>query len=91
MRHPGIAGGRPIIEGTRVRVEFVVGQLRAGDEPWDVIAAFPNLTPAAVYDAISYYFDHKDEIDRSLAETEALADRHRSTVGTTHNGDLKPE
>ena len=83
VRSPGLAGGTPTIAGTRISVAFIVGQLRAGDTPQDVIASYPHLTPAAVYDAISFYYDHQDEIDRFIAANtlEAHAERHGFTVG----------
>jgi uncharacterized protein (DUF433 family) len=83
VRSPGVAGGTPTIAGTRISVAFVVGQLRAGDSPQDILAAYPHLTPAAVYDAISFYYDHQDEIDRFIAASslEAHAQRHGFTVG----------
>jgi uncharacterized protein (DUF433 family) len=48
---------------------FIVRQLRVGDRPEDILASYPHLVPAAVYDAISYYYDHQDEIDRIIEES----------------------
>ena len=83
VRSPGVVGGTPTIAGTRISVAFIVGQLRAGDTPQDVLASYPHLTPAAVYDAISFYYDHQDEIDRFMAANtlDAHAERHGFTVG----------
>ncbi len=82
VRDPKVAGGDPTITGTRISVVFVVRQLRAGDRPEDILASYPHLTPAAVYDAISYYYDHQDEIDRIIEEStpEAMAKRYGFTV-----------
>ncbi len=68
VRDPKVAGGDPTITGTRISVVFVVRQLRAGDRPEDILASYPHLTPAAVYDAISYYYDHQDEVAGELRE-----------------------
>ena len=38
------------------------------------IAGTYDLPVAAVYAAMAYYYDHKDEIDQSLDEEEALAE-----------------
>jgi hypothetical protein len=35
--------------------------------PEELVTLFPHLTLAQVYDALSYYYDHKAEIDRDLA------------------------
>lgn len=69
VRHPGIAGGRPIIEGTRIRVELVAGFHLRGVTPAEIIATYPHVKPAAVYDAVSYYLDHREEIDRFVEES----------------------
>jgi uncharacterized protein (DUF433 family) len=43
-----------------------------GMTPEELVAEFPHLTLASVHDALSYYYDHREEIDadtvaRSLA------------------------
>ena len=78
VRVPGIAGGRPVIAGTRISVDFIARLVQAGEQPSEIIASYPHLTPAGVYDAISFYFDHQDEIDRFIAEStlEAVAEQH---------------
>lgn len=44
---------------------------------------YPHLTPAAVYDAISFSYDHQDEIGRFIAENtlEAHAECYGFSVG----------
>ena len=77
VRVPGVLGGEPVIAGTRIGVAFLARLLQAGEEPSEIIATYPHLAPAAVYDAISYYLDHQEEIDRLIADatSEALAER----------------
>ena len=79
---PGVLGGEPVIAGTRVGVAFIARLLQAGEEPSEIVAAYPNLMPAAVYDAVSYYLDHREEIDALIAEStvEALAERYGFSV-----------
>jgi len=83
VRVPGICGGEPIIEGTRISVEFIARLHPKGEEPWAIIASYPHLKPAAVYDAISYYLDHLDEINRVIEEDtlEAVMDRYGFEIG----------
>jgi len=59
----GVSGGRPIIKGTRITVWLVANLFKQGCSPEEILATYPHLTPAAVYDALSYYFDHKEEIE----------------------------
>jgi prevent-host-death family protein len=68
VRRPGVSGGEPIILGTRIPVWEIVERVRAGQSPEDIAEGLPPLTPALVHDALSYYFDHRDEIDRAIAD-----------------------
>lgn len=68
VRTEGIVGGRPRIGGTRISVELIARYFKMGESPDDIILMYPNLKPAAVYDAISYYLDHQEEMEREMAE-----------------------
>ncbi|MBC7078107.1 MAG: DUF433 domain-containing protein [Chloroflexi bacterium] len=66
-RVPGCCGGRPIIRGTRFPVSSVVFYiLRQGMTPEELVREFPHLTLAQVYGALSYYYDHKEEIEQEM-------------------------
>jgi uncharacterized protein (DUF433 family) len=71
---PGLACGAPVVAGTKFPVRSVVQYvLRQGLTPEELVRDFPQLTLPKIYDALSYYYDHKEEIDRELAEnTEAV-------------------
>ncbi len=63
------SGPRAVIKGTRVRVSTVVGYTRMGYDVKRITdELLPHLSPAQIHDALSYYYDHRDEIDRELAE-----------------------
>jgi hypothetical protein len=36
----------------------------------ETLAALPHLTPAQVYEALSYYYDHVDEIEQEIRENQ---------------------
>ena len=40
-----------------------------GMSPDDIISALLHLNHAQIHDALSYYYDHKDEIDKQWKET----------------------
>jgi uncharacterized protein (DUF433 family) len=62
-------GGSPIIKGTKFPVRSVVNYvLKQGLIPEELVQEFPHLTLAQVYDALSYYYDHKEDIERELKE-----------------------
>lgn len=87
--HPHIvrvnaAGGeRAFIKGTRISVDFVVANIRAGDTPESLVEKLPHLDLAGVYGALSYYHDHRAEIEQILEEgtLEYQAAKHNFTVG----------
>jgi uncharacterized protein (DUF433 family) len=72
-RIPGVRGGNPIVEGTRIGVHDVVGLIGTGSTIDDVIRSFPDLKRSQVYECLAYYEDHRGEIDtliaRQMAET----------------------
>jgi uncharacterized protein (DUF433 family) len=68
VRVAGICGGRPTIKGSRISVCHIAQLYKAGDTVEEILQAHPHLQAAAVYDAISYYLDHQQEIEREIAE-----------------------
>lgn len=46
--HPDVCNGRPVVRGTRIAVESVLGMLAAGDSIEEVLVAYPTLTRAQV-------------------------------------------
>lgn len=66
VRNPEICGGSPTIAGTRITVRLIASMLKYGDSPEDILRDYPHLSLAQIYDAISYYFDHKEEIEREI-------------------------
>src|SRR5712691_1388496 len=62
----GTRGGKPRISGTRITVADIVLMHRRLGRALEEIAGTYDLPLAAVYAAMAYYYDHKDEIDQSL-------------------------
>lgn len=66
---PTICGGSPIITGTRFPVRSVVMYvLQHALTPEELVARFPHLTLAQVHDALAYYYDNREEIEKDMAE-----------------------
>jgi uncharacterized protein (DUF433 family) len=57
-----ILGGEPIIQGTRTPVRAIVELWRMGMPAEEMLAGLPHLRLAQVFDALSYYADHEEEI-----------------------------
>lgn len=67
--HADVLNGSPVIKGTRFPVRSVVVRvLQQGMSPEELIREFPHLSLAQVYDALSFYYDHRESIDRELTE-----------------------
>ncbi len=83
-RRPGVCGGSPVIEGTRIPVRLIVGFVKNGIMTVeDIREAYPSLTLAQIYDALSYYHDHQAEIDEELRQNtlEYVLERHNLRLG----------
>jgi uncharacterized protein (DUF433 family) len=64
-----ITGSQAMIKGTRVPVSIIIDYLRMGETPKSLVDnILPHLTLAQVYDALSYYHDHQDEIEQEITE-----------------------
>ncbi len=61
-----VQGGRPVIKGTRTPVRSIVVYHRMGVTPEEIQIKLPHLNLAQIYDALSYYYDYRDEIDRDI-------------------------
>lgn len=66
--NPKVRGGRPCIAGTGLRVSDVVLAHLYHEQTPDEIAAGYGVSLAAVYAALSYYYEYKTEIDADLRE-----------------------
>lgn len=79
--HPQICGGSPAIAGTRFPVRSVVmSVLKHGLTPEELVEQFPYLTLAQIHDALAYYYDNREEVDRDLAENTEEAVRQRYSL-----------
>lgn len=61
-----ILGGTPIIKGTRISVANVAGYYLMGLSPEEIQRELPHLSFAQVFDALAFYFNHREAIDREL-------------------------
>lgn len=69
VSHKDYCGGSPVIKGTKFPVRSIVNYvLRQGLSPEEIVREFSHLKLAQVYDALSYYYDHKEAIDREIQE-----------------------
>ena len=81
VRRIGAGGDTAVLAGTNIGVWFIVRQLRTNDTPEDIVASLPHVTLAGIYAAMTYYYDHRAEIDPIIEYGDRLAALHE-TEGT---------
>lgn len=64
----GVSSGEPVISGTRIMVRTIIEQYQLGNSIDNILWDFPQLSSAQVHDALSYYHDHKKEMDKHLEQ-----------------------
>jgi uncharacterized protein (DUF433 family) len=75
VRTPGTCGGKPRIDGHRIKVEHTaVCHERMGMCPDEIVSAHPALTLSKVHAALAYYYEHKKEIDADIEEENRLVE-----------------
>ncbi len=74
IRNNKILGGEPIIKGTRTPVRAIVEHWKFGDSPEEIVRKMPHLRLAQVFDALSYYDDHREEIEQTIAQNRVPVD-----------------
>lgn len=66
-KDPNKYKGKAVVRKTRIPVVSIVNHYRSGISIEEILDGYPSLTPAQLFDALSYYFDNKDEIDKELS------------------------
>ncbi len=73
-----------VIEGTTMKlVELVVSHLTYGWSPEELHFQYPHVSLSKVYSALSYYWDHKEELDRDIERRSQRVDALRESVGAS--------
>lgn len=93
VQTPGFYEGRPCIDTFKISVHDIVVWTKQGQTPEELTRAF-GLTLAQVYAALTYYYDHQEQIDREIqehddfiaaqadADTSPVAERMRQAIAS---------
>jgi uncharacterized protein (DUF433 family) len=65
---PAVMGGKPCIRGMRVTVGMIVGQIGAGTSVEDLLADYPYLERADVFEALRYAAWRSQEREIALSD-----------------------
>lgn len=82
-----ILGGEPIVADTRTPVRAVVELWRQGVSPEGIPNRLPHLSLAEVFDALSYYTDHRETIHEYIERNRIPEDM---VHGSVQNLDTPP-
>jgi len=75
---PGVQGGTPIVRGAYKTVWGIVELFHQGRTPEQIVEDKGEpLTLAQVYDALSYYYDNKEEIEGIISRQNAAMEEAR--------------
>ena len=62
------------VTGTRIPLELIVEQYKAGQTPEQIVEAFDTLRLSDVYTLIGFYLDHRAVVDEYVLRMEELGD-----------------
>lgn len=79
VRTPGVLGGEARIDGLRIRVRDIAAARDLGGNSPEEIAStvYPDLTMAQVYAALTYFEDHRTEMDDATRREAGLIRKFR--------------
>lgn len=78
--NPTIMDGKPIIKGHRIAVKDVVIWHERMGQSADEIATQYGLSLSDVYAALAYYYDHQQEIDSDIRESDQWVGQLQETI-----------
>lgn len=71
-----------VIAGSTMKVTELVAEVQAyGWSPEELHFQHPHLSLGQIHSALAYYWDHKDTLDRELAQALRETDELRATAG----------
>lgn len=74
--------GVPCVDGTRTKViDIALAQIANGWDVEEIQRQHPHLTLGQIHGALSYYYDHKEELDKDIEERRHDAERLRREIG----------
>jgi uncharacterized protein (DUF433 family) len=83
VKNKDICAGSPIIEGTRMRViDIAIEYEMLGHSPDEIISSHPHLTLPQVHDALSYYYENRDELDQKAERDQEFVLRLKENIAS---------
>ena len=73
VRNPDILAGEPTIAGTRIAVRNIIERRRYTRTIEELYDSYDAISREEMEEALSFYEDHRAEIDRYIAENNAAS------------------
>ena len=74
--------GVPYLAGTQTKViEIALNRLAHHWDGDEIQRQHPHLSPAQIYSALDYYYDHKAEMDREIEDQLQRVETVRNVLG----------
>ncbi|RLB19994.1 MAG: hypothetical protein DRG76_11885 [Deltaproteobacteria bacterium] len=83
VRDKDIADGSPIIAGTRTRViDIAIEYEMLGRSPDEIISSHPYLSLPQVHDALSFYYENREELDQKAEQDQEFVSRLKHKIAS---------
>lgn len=63
---PDVLSGEPVVKNTRTPVRAIVERWKFGESVDEIARNLPHLRLAQIFDALGYYDDHREEIEKFI-------------------------
>ena len=71
----GAGGPKAVIAGSRIRVQDIaIWYEQLGMTADEIVLTYPTITKAEVFAALTYYWDHRDEIEEQIESEQVYVD-----------------
>ena len=69
VKNKNVCDGSRVIEGTRTRViDIAIEYEVLGRSPDEIIRSHPHVNLYQIHDALSYYYENRDELDKKIRQ-----------------------
>jgi len=76
VKNMEICDGSPVIDGTRTRViDIAIEYEMLGHSPDEIISSHPHLTLPQIHDALSFYYENREELDQKAEQDQEFIAR----------------
>lgn len=68
------------VKGSRVTLDVIIESFKAGESPEEILSDFPTLSLPDIYATVTYYLNHKPEVEEYLTQRAARAAEVRKKI-----------